>query len=193
MGFSALGIALLIPTVLTAAGQFINFLRTKFGLSKEKRADLNKLNKIIQSKKLYVKKLDAKNSPKEFQELKKLEALYHQKNEEYGTLVGNSLQELGHSIHETYVAPINYALTKISDTAVYYKMKQPEWLANPQKRQHAANIAYSVLCLGFAGWQGYEHLKHLPGLTTTVVTAIKEGVEGGKSIKEIIKSAFALI
>lgn len=193
LGASVLGAALLIPTILSAAGQFINFLKTKFGLSKKKKIELQKLNKLIQDKKTYIQRLDTKDSPKEFEQLKKLENLYHIKDEEYGTLVGNSLKELGHSIHEMYIAPLNYGLTKISDTAVYYKMKQPPWLLNPQKRQHAANIIYSVLCLAFAGWQGYEHLKHLPGLTTTVVTVIKEGIEGGKSIKEIITSVLALI
>lgn len=191
LGTTVLGFALLLPTILSSVGQFINWLKTTFNTKEQK--ELKQLNKLIQDKKRYVQRLDAKNSPKEFQELAKLEKLYHVKDKQYGTLIGNSLKELGHKLHETYVAPINYILTKASDSAAYFKMKQPEWLANPQKRNHAANIIYSVFCLFFAGWQGYEHLKHLPGLSTTVVTVIKEGIEGGKSIREIITSTLALI
>jgi hypothetical protein len=107
---TAITIAGLIPPALNLVGSIANKAKQMFGLSDEEQAELAKLNKHIEDMEKYIENLDKKNSPKEEEERSRLEQAKKQRDEKFGTKIGNMAKHAGHGLHELYTRPIRKML-----------------------------------------------------------------------------------
>ena len=186
----AITIAGLIPPALNLVGSIANKAKQMFGLSPEEQAELAKLNKLISGKEKYIEDLDVKNSPKEEEERSKLEQLKKQRDEKFGTKIGNMTKYAGHSLHEAYTYPIRKMLQFVAWTAEMFGKKTK--LQDEKYREKLANIIYATAMFGVAGYGVASHIKHLVGVGP-VLTTLADGVKAGKSVVDIVKDAALLI
>jgi hypothetical protein len=187
---TAITIAGLIPPALNLVGNVTNKAKQMFGLSDEEKVELEKLNKLIKDKEKYIKTLDKKNSPKEEEERSKLEQLIKQKDEKFGTKLGNWAKHASHSMHEAYTYPIRKMLQFVSWTAEKFGKKTK--LQDEKYREKIANIIYATTMLGIAGYGIVSHISHLAGVGP-VINTLADGVKAGKSVADIVKDAALLI
>jgi hypothetical protein len=183
-------IAGLIPPALNLVGSIANKAKQMFGLSPEEQAELAKLDKLISGKEKYIEDLDVKNSPKEEEERSKLEQLKKQRDEKFGTKIGNMTKHAGHSLHEAYTYPIRKMLQFVAWTAEMFGKKTK--LQDEKYREKLANIIYATAMFGVAGYGVASHIKHLVGVGP-VLTTLADGVKAGKSVVDIVKDAALLI
>jgi hypothetical protein len=186
----AITIAGLIPPALNLVGSIANKAKQMFGLSPEEQAELAKLDKLISGKEKYIEDLDVKNSPKEEEERSKLEQLKKQRDEKFGTKIGNMAKHAGHSLHEAYTYPIRKMLQFVAWTAEMFGKKTK--LQDEKYREKLANIIYATAMFGVAGYGVASHIKHLVGVGP-VLTTLADGVKAGKSVVDIVKDAALLI
>ena len=186
----AITIAGLIPPALNLVGYVANKAKEMFGLSPEEQAELAKLDKLISGKEKYIEDLDVKNSPKEEEERSKLEQLKKQRDEKFGTKIGNMAKHAGHSLHEAYTYPIRKMLQFVAWTAEMFGKKTK--LQDEKYREKLANIIYAATMLTIAGFGVASHIKHLVGVGP-VLTTLADGVKAGKSVVDIVKDAALLI
>jgi hypothetical protein len=186
----AITIAGLIPPALNLVGGIANKAKEMFGLSDEEKIELEKLIKLIKGKEKYIEDLDVKDSPEEEEEIKKLEALKKQRDEKFGTKIGNMAKHAGHGLHELYTRPIRKMLQFVAWTAEMFGKKTK--LQDEKYREKLANIIYAITMLSVAGFGIASHIKHLAGVGPILTTAA-EGVKAGKSVVDIIKDAALLI
>jgi hypothetical protein len=186
----AITIAGLIPPALNLVGSVANKAKQMFGLSPEEQAELAKLNKLISGKEKYIEDLDVKNSPEEEEERSKLEQLKKQRDEKFGTKIGNMAKHAGHSLHEAYTYPIRKMLQFVAWTAEKFGKKTK--LQDEKYREKIANITYAATMLTIAGFGVAAHIKHLVGVGP-VLTTLADGVKAGKSVVDIVKDAALLI
>jgi hypothetical protein len=183
-------IAGLIPPALNLVGSIANKAKQMFGLSPEEQDELAKLDKLISGKEKYIEDLDVKNSPKEEEERSKLEQLKKQRDEKFGTKIGNMTKHAGHSLHEAYTYPIRKMLQFVAWTAEMFGKKTK--LQDEKYREKLANIIYATAMFGVAGYGVASHIKHLVGVGP-VLTTLADGVKAGKSVVDIVKDAALLI
>ena len=186
----AITIAGLIPPALNLVGSVANKAKQMFGLSPEEQAELAKLNKLISGKEKYIEDLDRKNSPEEDEERSKLEQLKKQRDEKFGTKIGNMAKHAGHSLHEAYTYPIRKMLQFVAWTAEKFGKKTK--LQDEKYREKLANIIYAATMLTIAGFGVAAHIKHLAGVGP-VLTTLADGVKAGKSVVDLVKDAALLI
>ena len=186
----AITIAGLIPPALNLVGGIANKAKEMFGLSDEEKIELEKLDKLIKGKEKYIEDLDVKDSPKEKEERGKIEALKKQRDEKFGTKIGNMAKHAGHSLHEAYTYPIRKMLQFIAWTAEMFGKKTK--LQDEKYREKLANIIYATAMFSVAGYGVASHIKHLAGVGP-VLTTLADGVKAGKSIADIVKDAALLI
>jgi hypothetical protein len=186
----AITIAGLIPPALNLVGGIANKAKEMFGLSDEEKIELEKLIKLIKGKEKYIEDLDVKDSPEEEEEIKKLEALKKQRDEKFGTKIGNMAKHAGHGLHEFYTSPIRKMLQFVAWTAEMFGKKTK--LQDEKYREKLANIIYAVTMLSVAGFGVASHIRHLVGVGPILTTAA-EGIKAGKSVVDIIKDAALLI
>ena len=186
----AITIAGLIPPALNLVGYVANKAKEMFGLSPEEQAELAKLDKLISGKEKYIEDLDVKNSPKEEEERSKLEQLKKQRDEKFGTKIGNMAKHAGHSLHEAYTYPIRKMLQFVAWTAEKFGKKTK--LQDEKYREKLANIIYAATMLTIAGFGVAAHIKHLAGVGP-VLTTLADGVKAGKSVVDLVKDAALLI
>jgi hypothetical protein len=152
--------------------------------------ELEKLIKLIKGKEKYIEDLDVKDSPEEKEEREKIEALKKQRDEKFGTKIGNMAKHAGHSLHEAYTYPIRKMLQFIAWTAEMFGKKTK--LQDEKYREKLANIIYATAMFSVAGYGVASHIKHLVGVGP-VLTTLADGVKAGKSIADIVKDAALLI
>ena len=160
----------LIPPALELIGNLTNSAKRAFKLTDEEKEDYNNLSQQIK---------DEKDSSKK-KELKK------QRDEKYGTKVGNWFKDAGHSLHKAYTWPIRKMLNFAGKFA-----KEGSSLKDKEKNEIRANIIYAVIMAGIAGFGVFSHLGHLKGIAS-VVTFIADSVKEGVSIADTIEGAFKL-
>ena len=187
---TAITIAGLIPPALNLVGGIANKAKEMFGLSDEEQAELAKLNKHIEDMEKYIENLDKKNSPKEEEERSRLEQAKKQRDEKFGTKIGNMAKHAGHSLHEAYTYPIRKMLQFVAWTAEKFGKKTK--LQDEKYREKLANIIYAAAMLTVAGFGVAAHIKHLAGVGP-VLTTLADGVKAGKSVVDLVKDAALLI
>ena len=187
---TAITIAGLIPPALNLVGGIANKAKEMFGLSDEEKQELEKLDKLIKGKEKYIEDLDVKNSPKEEEEREKLETLKKQRDEKFGTKIGNMAKHAGHGLHELYTRPIRKMLQFVAWTAEKFGKKTK--LQDEKYREKLANIIYAAAMLTVAGFGVAAHIKHLAGVGP-VLTTLADGVKAGKSVVDLVKDAALLI
>jgi len=160
----------LIPPALELIGNLTNSAKRAFKLTDEEKEDYNNLSQQIK---------DEKDSSKK-KELKK------QRDEKYGTKVGNWFKDAGHSLHKAYTWPIRKMLNFAGKFA-----KEGSSLKDKEKNEIRANIIYAVIMAGIAGFGVFSHLGHLKGIAS-VVTFIADSIKEGVSIADTIEGAFKL-
>ena len=166
-GITILG---LIPPALELLGNLTNKVSRAFKLTDEEKEDYNNLSKQIK---------DETDASKK-KELKK------QRDEKYGSKVGNWFKDAGHSLHQTYTAPIRKMLNFAGKFA-----KEGSSLKDKEKNEIRANIIYAVVMAGIAGVGIFSHIGHLKGIAP-VATFIADSVKEGISIADAIEGAFQL-
>ena len=166
-GITILG---LIPPALELLGNITNATSRAFKLTDEEKEDYNDLSKKIK---------DEKDSSKK-KELKK------QRDEKYGSKVGNWFKNAGTSLHHKYTAPIRKMLNFAGKFA-----KEGSSLKDKEKNEVRANIIYAVLMAGIAGFGIWSHIGHLKGIAS-VTTFIADSIKEGVSIADTIEGAFQL-
>jgi hypothetical protein len=186
----AITIAGLIPPALNLVGSIANKAKQMFGLSDEEQAELAKLDKYIEDMEKYIENLDKKNSPKEEEERSRLEQAKKQRDEKFGTKIGNMAKHAGHSLHEAYTYPIRKMLQFVAWTAEKFGKKTK--LQDEKYREKLANIIYASAMLTVAGFGVAAHIKHLAGVGP-VLTTLADGVKAGKSVVDLVKDAALLI
>ena len=187
---TAITIAGLIPPALNLVGSIANKAKQMFGLSDEEQAELAKLNKHIEDMEKYIENLDKKNSPKEEEERSRLEQAKKQRDEKFGTKIGNMAKHAGHGLHELYTRPIRKMLQFVAWTAEKFGKKTK--LQDEKYREKLANIIYAVAMFSVAGYGVATHIKHLAGVGP-VLTTLADGVKAGKSVVDLVKDAALLI
>jgi hypothetical protein len=187
---TAITIAGLIPPALNLVGSIANKAKQMFGLSDEEQAELAKLNKHIEDMEKYIENLDKKNSPKEEEERSRLEQAKKQRDEKFGTKIGNMAKHAGHGLHELYTRPIRKMLQFVAWTAEKFGKKTK--LQDEKYREKLANIIYAAAMFSVAGYGVAAHIKHLAGIGP-VLTTLADGVKAGKSVVDIVKDAALLI
>ena len=187
---TAITIAGLIPPALNLVGSIANKAKQIFGLSDEEQAELAKLNKHIEDMEKYIENLDKKNSPKEEEERSRLEQAKKQRDEKFGTKIGNMAKHAGRSLHEAYTYPIRKMLQFVAWTAEKFGKKTK--LQDEKYREKLANIIYAAAMLTVAGFGVAAHIKHLAGVGP-VLTTLADGVKAGKSVVDLVKDAALLI
>jgi len=160
----------LIPPALELIGNLTNSAKRAFKLTDEEKEDYNNLSQQIK---------DEKDSSKK-KELKK------QRDEKYGTKVGNWFKDAGHSLHKAYTWPIRKMLNFAGKFA-----KEGSSLKDKEKNEIRANIIYAVIMVGIAGFGVFSHLGHLKGIAS-VATFIADSIKEGISIADTIEGAFKL-
>jgi len=165
-GITILG---LIPPALKLIGKLTNATSRAFKLTDDEKEDYNLLS------------LQIKNSSGD-----EKEALETERDEKYGSKVGNWFKDAGTDLHHKYTAPIRKMLNFAGKFA-----KEGSSLKDKEKNEVRANIIYAVLMAGIAGFGIWSHIGHLKGIAP-VAGFIADSVKGGKSIASIIEGAFEL-
>jgi hypothetical protein len=183
----AITIAGLIPPALNLVGNIANKAKQMFGLSDEEKKELDKLNTNIKKAENLVNTFDNRtigNNPEEERSIKLLNSLKKQKDEKFGTKIGNMAKHAGHSLHEAYTFPIRKMLQFVAWTSEKFGKKTK--LSDEKYREKLANIIYAVAMLSIAGYGIASHITHLTGVGP-VITTLADGVKAGKSIVDIVK------
>jgi len=188
---TAITIAGLIPPALQLVGNLTNKARQLVGLTPEQKKELARLNELIAGKKKYIKDLDKKNDPKQWQEDEELQKLEKEKDEKFGTIFGNWAKHSGHSLHHAYTVPIVKLLETIAWTQAKFGKKGGK-LQDKGYRQRLANVIYAVIMLGVAGLGIGLHIQHLSGVGP-ILSTLADGVKAGKSTAEIVQGVASLI
>jgi hypothetical protein len=187
----AITIAGLIPPALTLVGNIANKAKQRWGLNDKEKEILAQFNKKIEEKKELIAKLDKQNNrSREEKERELLDQLIKQRDQKFGTKLGNMAKELAHSLHEAYTLPIRKMLQFAAWTADKFGKKTK--LLDEKYREKIANIIYATVMFGIAGYGIFEHIGHLAGIAPVIVT-IADGTKAGKSIVDIVKEAALLI
>ena len=182
---TAITIAGLIPAAMEAIGGLSNWIARNTGKNPQQIAKLKKINKAIEEKEEYIKKLDKKDSKKEFIERDRLKKLIKQRDDEWGSDFGQWMKKKGHDLHHVYTWPIRKLLQGISLIKRFFKKDSK--LKDPKYREKVANVLYAITMAIVAGVGILSHLGHLHGVAA-VSTTIADGVKEGKSIKDIVKA-----
>ena len=180
----AITIAGLIPPALNLVGNIANKAKQMFGLNDKEKEILAQLDKKIKEKKELINKLDKENNPREKKERELLDQLIKQKDEKFGTKIGNMAKHAGHSLHEAYTFPIRKMLQFVAWTSEKFSKKTK--LSDEKYREKLSNIIYAVAMLSIAGYGIASHITHLAGVGP-VITTLADGVKAGKSIVDIVK------
>ena len=167
-GITVLG---LIPPALELLGVLTNKVSRAFKLTDEEKEDYNNLSKQIK---------DETDASKK-KELKK------QRDEKYGSKVGNWFKDAGHSLHHIYTAPIRKMLNFAGKFA-----KEGSSLKDKEKNEIRANIIYAVIMASIAGYGIFSHIGHLKGVAN-VATFIADSIKEGVSIADAIEGALQLV
>jgi hypothetical protein len=191
IALTAITIAGLIPVALNLVGDVANKVKELVGLSQDEQKELAKLNELIAGKKKYIKSLDGKNDPREEKERAELEKLEKEKDEKFGTKLGNLAKKGGESLHHLYTLPIRKMLQMVAWTQSKFGKKDGK-LQQEAYREKLANIIYAVAMLTAAGFGAAAHLKHLVGVGPIIGTLV-DGVKAGKSVAEIVQGVLRLI
>ena len=165
-GITILG---LIPPALGLLGNITNATSRAFKLTDEEKEDYDKLSNDIK---------DSSGDEKT--------ALKKERDEEYGSKVGNWFKNAGTGLHHKYTAPIRKMLNFAGKFA-----EKGSSLKDKEKNEVRANIIYAVLMAGIAGFGIWTHIGHLKGIAP-VAGFIADSVKEGVSIAEIIEGAFEL-
>ena len=184
---TAVTIVGLIPTMMEAIGGLSNWITRNTGKNPQQIAKLKKINKAIEEKEEYIKKLDKKDSKKEFIERDRLKKLIKLRDDTWGSDFGQWMKSAGHKLHKAYVWPIKKLLQGIA-----FFQKKGSRLKDPKYREKVANVLYAITMAIVAGVGILSHLGHLHGVAA-VSTTIADGVKEGKSIADIIKGIGLLI
>ena len=160
----------LIPPALELIGSLINKTSRAFKLTDEEKKDYNNLSQQIKAEK----------------SLKKKKELKKQRDEKYGTKVGNWFNDAGHSLHHAYTYPIRKMLNFAGKFA-----KEGSSLKDEEKNEIRANIIYAVIMAGIAGFGIWSHIGHLKGVTN-IATFVADSVKEGVSVADTIEGAFQL-
>ena len=179
---AAVTIVGLIPTMMEAIGGLSNWIARNTGKNPQQIAKLKKINKAIEEKEEYIKKLDKKDSKKEFIERDRLKKLIKLRDDTWGSDFGQWIKSKGHKLHKAYVWPIKKLLQGIA-----FFQKKGSKLKDPKHREKVANMLYAITMAMVAGIGVLSHLGHLHGVTAVSIT-IADGVKEGKSIADIVKS-----
>jgi len=184
----AITIAGLIPPALNLVGSVANKAKQMFGLSDQEQKELKELEKKIEFTEDLIKKADKSTfgepNAEERQARARLERLKKEKDEKFGTKIGNMAKHAGHSLHEAYTYPIRKMLQFVAWTAEKFGKKTK--LQDGKYREKLANIIYAATMLSIAGYGVAAHIKHLVGVGP-VLTTLADGVKAGKSIVDIVK------
>ena len=180
-------LALALPMLLEAGGSLLDLIKRKFGLNEEQLKEYKKwsseYNKTKEELKLHKKSPGGTSSPqgKQKQEelVQKLEKMKKERDEKFGTQVGEKLTEAGHKLHKIYTSPIRALLWTISRF-----LPSTSELRKKQIREKVSNIIYAILLIGYAGHGILHSLSHLSGVSE-VASGIIEGSETGKNISTI--------
>ena len=165
-GITILG---LIPPALGLLGNITNATSRAFKLTDEEKEDYDKLSNDIK---------DSSGDEKT--------ALKKERDEKYGSKVGNWFKNAGTGLHHKYTAPIRKMLNFAGKFA-----EKGSSLKDKEKNEVRANIIYAVLMAGIAGFGIWTHIGHLKGIAP-VAGFIADSVKEGVSIAEIIEGAFEL-
>jgi hypothetical protein len=184
-------IAGLIPPALQLVGNLTNKTKQLVGLTPEQKKELARLDELIAGKKKYIQDLDKKNNPKQWQEVEELEKLEKEKDEKFGTIVGNWAKHAGHTLHHWYTVPIVKFLKMVAWTQAKFGKKGGK-LQDEGYRQRLANVIYAVIMLGVASYGIISHIRHLAGVGP-IITTLADGVKAGKSVAEIVQGVASLI
>ena len=179
---TAITIVSLIPVMMKAIGGLSNWIARNTGKNKAEIAQLQKFNAKIEEKEKLIKTLDKKEDKKrEDREREILQDLIDERDDAWGSDVGQWMKEYAHKLHKLYTFPIRKLLQGI---AFFQKKGSP--LKDSKYREKIANILYAATMAGVAGVGILSHLGHLNGVAA-VSTTIADGVKEGKSIMSIIK------
>lgn len=186
---TAVLIAGLIPPALELVGGTFNKAKQLFGLNDTEKKELEKLNNEIKKAKKLIKTFDSKQkgeqSPEEQRARKLLQQYEKEKDEKFGTKLGNWAKDAGHKVHKLWTSPIRGMLYLVGLTA-----GGP--LKDEKFREKIANIIYAAAMIGIAGAGIISHIKHLTGVGP-VITTIAELVKEGLSIKDVVKTVAKMI
>tara|TARA_R110000868_G_scaffold378506_1_gene643955 strand:+ start:27 stop:791 length:765 start_codon:yes stop_codon:yes gene_type:complete len=187
-------IASIAPVVLEAIAGMINATKREYGLDKNQKLELAKLDKRIAKKKKYLDTLDSKQfgtvSPKEEQERKTIEGLEKERAAKFDSSYGKLFKDIAHGLHSTYTSPIRAIL--VGTSWGLKLLKKESKLHDKDFREKLANIIYATAMCIYAGIQSINYLTGLPGVAS-VATGIVDAVKSGKSAVEVIKSVATFI
>jgi hypothetical protein len=184
-----------MPVLLEMAGDLINTIYQKVGMSKKDSAKLKAIKKkqkqIADKANLGIKIFGVRlraldflknDSPEEKKAKQEIEALDKKIDDEFNTSVGNFLIKGGHELHKSYVTPI---LLFLGGIAVF--APKDSRLKSLDFRKKVANIVYAGAMLGVAGYGIYHSLSHLTGVKEAA-TAMIELAEEGASVVEVVEA-----
>lgn len=182
---SIVGIALtlmgLLPLAMEAIGGLSNWISRNTGKSKDEIAQLKAFNKKIEEKEKYIKSLDKKDDKREMKERESLKSMIKQRDDIWGSDLGQWMKHYAHKLHHGYTWPIRTLLKGIGWVTGNKQLKDKKF------REKLANILYAITMAGIAGAGILSHLNHLHGVGPVTMT-IADGVKEGKSIADIVKS-----
>lgn len=191
----AITFALALPMILEAGGSLINLIKRNFGLDKKKMEEYKKWDLEYEQLKKEIgehkKSLNSLSNPSEKTKheemMERLKKMKEERDEKFGTKIGEKLTHAGHSLHRVYTGPIRALLWGIS------KFTPPDSkLRKKEIRDKIANIVYAVLMVGYAGYGVWHSISHLSGVSEAA-TAILDGTKGGKSVSEILSEIPSLL
>ena len=182
-------IAGLIPPALELVGGTFNKAKQLFGLDDAEKKELETLDNEIKKAKKLIKTFDSRQkggqSPEEQRARKLLQQYEKEKDEKFGTKIGNWTKHAGHKVHQLWTSPIRGMLYLVGLTA-----GGP--LKDKKYREKIANVIYATAMIGVAGAGIISHLKHLTGVGP-IITTIADFVKEGLSIKDVVKSVAKMI
>lgn len=188
-------LALALPMILEAGGSLANLIKRNFGLDEKKMEEYKnwefeyeKLKKEIGEHKKSLTSLSNPSEKTKHEEmLERLKKMKEERDEKFGSKVGEKLTHAGHSLHKVYTGPIRALLWGVS------KFTSPTSdLRKKEIRDKIANIVYAALMVGYAGYGVWHSVSHLSGVSEAA-TAILDGTKGGKSVSEILAGIPSLI
>lgn len=190
---TALTVAGLIPIILNGLGVFINFIKQKFGLSNDEKAELERLDSLIKFKKVKLKainKQDDTYTDSEEKLEKEIEELKEERLKKFGAKLGKFFIHAGHDLHEAYIGQIEDVLSGVAWTAGKFGKKLK--IQDEGYRKKVAEIIYSVIMVVAAGTGIISHLSHLTSVQPVLIS-IGEMAKGGKSVADIVKTVITIV
>lgn len=179
------------PTILNILAKILDWVYRFFALNKEEKIKYQEEAAAYQYAKKTGKLPDGTKVTAE--DLHKLE------DDLFKSKAGEFIKNLGHKLHDKYVAPIRGL---IAGLMWMYKGNKKSMLQCWKEAQRPAEIIYAVVMLGVAGYGAVHSILSIPsaaaaissiGGITNLATAVTDATKGGEMTSKIIKSVLSYV